>query len=205
MQTISFIHEATVLYIVLLAAYPCLNYLCVFFSRHYFLSSIPRWECYFWTHTFLKRVITLIWVNGLRVRPIHISTISHDFSAYNDQIFMYLFLYSIYGFQLLCWCYYWNMLAIEAVPLKKACDILWHTQADMVFLDGMFQANSTHHIYNTRNRNQLHTPKHRLVKTEHSIRFLRQQIWNVIPDHTKQSNTLPMFKAKLKTILIQNG
>ncbi len=28
---------------------------------------------------------------------------------------------------------------------------------------------------------------------------------NAIPDHTKQSNTLPMFKAKSKTILIQNG
>ncbi len=35
-------------------------------------------------------------------------------------------------------------------------------------LDGMFQTNSTHHNYNTRNRNQLCTPKHRLVKSEHS-------------------------------------
>ncbi len=72
-------------------------------------------------------------------------------------------------------------------------------------LNGMFQTNSTHHNYNTRNRNQLCTPKNTLVKTEHSIRFLGQQIWNVVPDHAKQSNTLPMFKAKLKTILIQNG
>ncbi len=43
-------------------------------------------------------------------------------------------------------------------------------------LDGMFQTNSTHHNYNTRNRNQLRTSKYRLVKTEHSIRFLGQQI-----------------------------
>ncbi len=43
-------------------------------------------------------------------------------------------------------------------------------------LDGMFLTNSTHHNYNTRNRNQLRSPKHRLVKPEHSIRFLGQQI-----------------------------
>ncbi len=43
-------------------------------------------------------------------------------------------------------------------------------------LDGMFQTNSTHHNHNTRNRNQLCTPNHRLVKTEHNIRFLVQQI-----------------------------
>ncbi len=72
-------------------------------------------------------------------------------------------------------------------------------------LDGMFQNNNTHHNYNTKNRNQLRMQKHRLVKTEHNIRFLGQQIGNAIPDHTKESNTLPMFKAKLKTILIQNG
>ncbi len=53
-------------------------------------------------------------------------------------------------------------------------------------LDGMFETNSTHPTYNTRNRNQLSTctPKHRLVKTEHGIRFLGEQIWNAIPDHT---------------------
>ncbi len=66
-------------------------------------------------------------------------------------------------------------------------------------------AQSTHHNYNTRNRNQPLTPKSRLVTNEHSITFLGQQIWNAIPDHTKQSNTLPMVKAKLKTILIQIG
>ncbi len=42
-------------------------------------------------------------------------------------------------------------------------------------------------------------------KTKHSIRFLGQQIWNSIPDYTKQSNTIPIFKGKLKTILIENG
>ncbi len=63
-------------------------------------------------------------------------------------------------------------------------------------LDGTFQTNSTHHNNNNRNRNQLRTPKHRLIKTEHSIRFRRQQIWNAIPNHTKQSNILPMFTAK---------
>ncbi len=70
--------------------------------------------------------------------------------------------------------------------------------------DGMFQTDNTQHNNNTKNRNQPCTPKHRLLKIEHRIRFLGQQICNIIPDHTKQSNTLPMFKAKLKTILIQN-
>ncbi len=51
---------------------------------------------------------------------------------------------------------------------------------------GMFHTNSTNHNYNTRNKNQLCTPKHRLVKTEHSFRFMGQQIWNAMPDHTKQ-------------------
>ncbi len=73
------------------------------------------------------------------------------------------------------------------------------------FLDGMFQTISIHHNYNTRNKNQLHTPMHRLVKTEHSFRFLGQQIWDAIPDHTKQFNIIPIFKGKLKTILIENG
>ncbi len=71
--------------------------------------------------------------------------------------------------------------------------------------DRMFHTSSTNHNYNTRNKYQPCTPKHRLVKTEHSIRILGQQIWNAIPDHTKQSNTIPIFKGKLKTIIIENG
>ncbi len=68
----------------------------------------------------------------------------------------------------------------------------------------MFHTNSTNYNYNTRNKNQIHTPK--LVKTEHSIIFLGEQILNAIPDHTKQSNTfntIPIFKGKLKTIFIE--
>ncbi len=42
-------------------------------------------------------------------------------------------------------------------------------------LDVMLIANSTHHNYSSKNRNQLRTPVHILVKTEHSIRFLGQQ------------------------------
>ncbi len=30
-------------------------------------------------------------------------------------------------------------------------------------------------------------------------------MWNAILDHTKQSNTIPIFNGKLKTILIENG
>ncbi len=115
--------------------------------------------------------------------------------------------------QSLQWSHKWIVQKIKTIESKENQYIPNRTTHVMykhdnnslpTCLDGMFQTNSRNHNYNTRNRNQLRTTKHRLAKTEHSIRFLEQQIWNAISGNTKMSNTIPIFKAKLKTILIQN-
>ena len=58
------------------------------------------------------------------------------------------------------------------------------------------------HHHSTRHRHHLLSSFHRLTTTQHSISHAGPTIWNTLPDHVTNSNSLNIFKYKLKHHLI---
>ena len=54
------------------------------------------------------------------------------------------------------------------------------------------------HEINTRNRNLAAPQYHRLSTTQHSVSFNGPKIYNSLPNHLKNNNSLPRFKKELK-------
>ena len=59
------------------------------------------------------------------------------------------------------------------------------------------------HDRNTRNKQNALPKYHRLSRTQQSITFSGPTIWNTLPDHLRNINSLPNFKHKLKKYLLE--
>ena len=57
---------------------------------------------------------------------------------------------------------------------------------------------SVQHYLNTRNRHLATTKYHRLSTTQHSVSFNGPKIYNSLPNHLKNIDSLPRFKKELK-------
>lgn len=66
----------------------------------------------------------------------------------------------------------------------------------------IFQTRS--HTYNTRNRNDILAPFHRLSTTQHSVSFHGAHLWNTLPQEIREAPTLKSFKFKLKLFFLEN-
>lgn len=60
------------------------------------------------------------------------------------------------------------------------------------------------HDYNTRHRDDLNVPLHRLSKFQHTTAYLGPVIWNSIPPQIQEAPSLNSFKARLKNHIISN-
>ena len=59
------------------------------------------------------------------------------------------------------------------------------------------------HDRNTRNKQNAMPKYHRLSRTQQSITFSGPTIWNTLPDHLRNINSLPNFKHNLKKYLLE--
>lgn len=60
------------------------------------------------------------------------------------------------------------------------------------------------HSYNTRHRHNLSLPSHRLTKFQHSMTYLGPVVWNTIPSHIQDSQSLSIFKKQFKKHILNN-
>lgn len=60
------------------------------------------------------------------------------------------------------------------------------------------------HNYDTRHRDNLCLPSHRLTKFQHSISYLGPVVWNSIPQPIQDAPSLSVFKNKLKKHIISD-
>ncbi|KAJ8978948.1 hypothetical protein NQ317_018423 [Molorchus minor] len=63
--------------------------------------------------------------------------------------------------------------------------------------------NASFHMYNTRNKNDLNIPYHRLKRTQQPVNYDSIVLYNKLPYHLKESTTNQLNIA-LKKILINN-
>jgi len=68
-------------------------------------------------------------------------------------------------------------------------------------IQNLYQTNREFHNYNTRNRYNLATKKHRLHKTNKSLMNMGPKIWNNLPNTIKNAQTFNNFKYQLKNYL----
>ena len=66
-----------------------------------------------------------------------------------------------------------------------------------------FNLETPDHTYNTRQRNDLVIPQHRTTLISNSFLIQSIRLWNQIPQHFKTSLTIPSFKTKMLTFLLQ--
>ena len=76
-----------------------------------------------------------------------------------------------------------------------------HQEVPEIFLD-LFQTNDDVHDYNTRQSQQLHVPYCRLDVRRFSFKVHGAHVWNTIPDHIKNVQTIHTFKQLLRNYLI---
>ena len=60
------------------------------------------------------------------------------------------------------------------------------------------------HTHNTRQRQNLSLPTHRLTKFQHSMTYQGPVVWNSIPNYIQDSPSLNIFKKHLKTHILDN-
>ena len=67
-----------------------------------------------------------------------------------------------------------------------------------------FQRNTNIHAYNTRQLNQLHTPKYNTTIGQSTIEHTASQLWNKLPENIQNTEKLHQFKKKTKAYYISN-
>ena len=60
------------------------------------------------------------------------------------------------------------------------------------------------HSYSTRNRSNLHAAFQRTTSTQRSLKYSAPTVWNQLPNELKTAPSLPIFKRKLKSHLLDN-
>ena len=68
----------------------------------------------------------------------------------------------------------------------------------------VFRRNDEIHQHDTRHASQLVTETRRLTSSGFSIRFIGPKIWNYLPNTLRNANSLPEFKSKIKSFLMEN-
>lgn len=65
-----------------------------------------------------------------------------------------------------------------------------------------YSMNGAEHIYNTRHREDLRIPKHRLVATQNNMHYWGIKLYNHLPQSLKQLQTI-RFAGTIKRVLIE--
>ena len=68
----------------------------------------------------------------------------------------------------------------------------------------VFRRNDEIHQHDTRHASQLVTETRRLTSSGFSIKFTGPKIWNYLPNTLRNANSLPEFKSKIKSFLMEN-
>ena len=80
----------------------------------------------------------------------------------------------------------------------------WRCDGSYFYGAGIFIFQTRSHTYNTRNRNDILAPFHRLSTTQHSVSFHGAHLWNTLPQEIREAPTLKSFKFKLKLFFLEN-
>ena len=74
------------------------------------------------------------------------------------------------------------------------------------FFNQIIQLLPNHNIDTRHNRNQnFNTPEHRCKRSQQSFLFHSIKIWNTLPEHLRNVESVPSFKSKLKSHIIANS
>ena len=78
-----------------------------------------------------------------------------------------------------------------------------HNQAPR-YLSALFRKRSTIHSHNTRYNNNLQIPRLRTAFAQNSFHYRAVSIWNSLPEHLKNCNSVKLFKLRLKSALLKD-
>ena len=72
--------------------------------------------------------------------------------------------------------------------------------------EGFFVKNRDRNVHqcNVRNADELYVPYARLDVRKFSLKIAGAKLWNVLPNHIKESNSIDILKQNLKNYLIDN-
>ena len=71
-------------------------------------------------------------------------------------------------------------------------------------LSGNLTTVSQYHNYHVRNRDDVPPAYQRLGQAQRSISFAGPTVWNAIPLHIRNSDSLPIFKTRFKHYLLND-
>jgi hypothetical protein len=114
-----------------------------------------------------------------------------SFSASSKPLFLQLHLlnvYETYNFQVATYMY---KIKNNLIPLQDH-----HTH--------IFETGSSIHDYNTRHKDDLRKPKCRTAIRQNMLCFQGPRIWNLLPDFTKFSPSVLVFKKRIKNLLFSH-
>lgn len=99
-----------------------------------------------------------------------------------------------------------KILNVARLREKKIAETLYKVSTNTApesFMS-VFRRNDEIHQHDTRHASQLVTETRRLTSSGFSIKFTGPKIWNYLPNTLRNANSLPEFKSKIKSFLLEN-
>ena len=99
-----------------------------------------------------------------------------------------------------------KILNVARLREKKIAETLYKVSTNTApesFMS-VFRRNDEIHQHDTRHASQLVTEMRRLTSSGFSIKFTGPKIWNYLPNTLRNANSLPEFKSKIKSFLMEN-
>ena len=67
-----------------------------------------------------------------------------------------------------------------------------------------FLTNSSLHTYNTRQKSNIHIEYTRTTCRKNTVRMLGPRLWNILPTEVKSAPALPVFKRRLRKLMLSS-
>ena len=90
-----------------------------------------------------------------------------------------------------------------SLKILKFSDLYRYNIAIYYYKTKKYSTQIRNHNYNTRNKNKIIAPFHRLATTQHSVSYNGSTVWNSLPPAILSEPNLKSFKRKLKSYFIE--